>query len=415
MGLEVSHRLHVTSGSLDREATLPAIPGATRYHPPMLDRMGEQLQGALPLVAAGGLGGGIIGSKLLRLGGGGIFRGLVGAVAGALGGAGLTMGAAALVRGTGAHHAPDDASAARPGTSVAAREHVKVMTWNLHGGMGGPKEFGSSQEELDALAAAIEREHPDVVLLQEVDRFSTRSNWTDTLSELDQRLDPTSSVGASAMTTVLGRDQEVAVMTFNGFSVEDARNVVHPDPRGGGIGMRSRSLLNMGAGLVDHVFGTHHAKPLVDYQIRNTVDAMVRTPGGTSLRVLSGHYEWPNAKFDHQELEVGALARGLDAWRGPTIWGADFNVRSDSSDGADERRMMAGSGLRDTLRDATEADRVSMPGGSDNPAEAATARGGIDRIYASDHLRVTSARTVTEAGEASDHLPVVAELELAPG
>ena len=156
--------------------------------------------------------------------------------------------------------------------------------------------------------------------------------------------------------------------------------------------------------MVDAVTGSGLAEPSRDYQVRNTIEALVRTPEGNDVRVLSGHYEWPNERYDHQELQVGAIARGLSAWKGATILGGDFNVRATSGNGADERAMLAGPGLRDTGIDPETGERVNRtdPGG------------GIDRIYASSHARVVSAHVAVHAGDASDHLPFVTELELEP-
>jgi endonuclease/exonuclease/phosphatase family metal-dependent hydrolase len=417
MSLDISYRLHTTTGQPDRSVLLPELPGAGEHSPPMFDRMGEALQGAWPIVAAGSIGGGVIGSKLLRLGGGGIFRGIIGGIAGVLGGAALTMGTMALLRGN--DHAkpvvPD--GAVQASTEVATREHVKVMTWNIHGGMGGPGEYGGSEEEMDKLAEVIRREQPDIVLLQEVDDFAPRSTWSDNLAELDERLDPTSTVAGGAATNITGRDQHTAIMTFHGFEVEDARNVIHQDPRGGGFATRTRSLLNQGKGVIDHFFGTELEQQTDDYQVRNTMEGLVRTPGGSTVRVLSGHYEWPNGLYDHQDLQVGDMSRAIAAWHGPTIWGADFNIRDGVNRGAIERRLMAAAGLHDTFGDTPEYQKVSMVSGIATAVEGdpSAAEGGIDRIYASDHAKVLGTRVVREAADASDHLPVVTELELEPG
>lgn len=414
MSMEVSYRLNVSGRDPARESLLPPLPGATTYEPGTIDRIGEQVQSAWPLVAAGAIGGGVIGSKLLRAGSGGIFRGIVGGMVGVLGGASIAMAGLALARGMGDHVKPDPpVDAAVADTAVAAREKVKVMTWNVHGGMGGPKEFGSNEQELDALADVIRREQPDVLLLQEVDRFATRSNHTDVLAELDERLGADSAVGVTAMTQVTGRNQDVAVMTFNGFKVSDARNIVHPDSRGGGFDVRSAAFMRDAKILAGSIVGQDWSEG-ERYQVRNTIDAIVTTPGGTDVRVLSGHYEWPGP-IDHQARQVGTIAGALDAWKGPTIWGADFNVRARSEHGARERKIMTDAGLTDTFRGTPARAQVSMTRIANDPDEAATARGGIDRIYVSDHAKVTStARVVRDAGTASDHLPVVTEVELQP-
>ena len=246
MGMEISHRLHVTGADPDRSVTLPELPGSTLHSAPMLDRFGQQMQRTWPLAAASSIAGGVIGSKLLRMGGGGIFRGILGGLGGALAGASILTGGLALLRGdTSQHVAPLPVNSVVASTQVAERERVKVMTFNVHGGMGGPGGYFSTGGELDAIAEVIRREQPDVVLLQEVDHLAGRSNFADTLDEMDKRLDPTSSVGAAATTSIFGRDQHVAIMTFNDFTITDARNIIHQDPRGGGARLRMGATLNL--------------------------------------------------------------------------------------------------------------------------------------------------------------------------
>lgn len=407
MALEVSARLHVTSGELERSVALPPLPGGMQHSPSFLDRLGEAVAALAPVVGLGALGGALLGSLLARRGGTGAFGALLGGVTGALTGSAITTGALAAVRGDRAHDPAAPApGAAAPATEVRRREDVRVMTWNIHGGMGGSG-YGASRAELDALAAAVREQDPDVLVLQEVDRFATRSNWTDVMQELDERLNPDSAVAGSASTTVAGRNQDVAVMTFNGFDVTNARNIVHPDPRGGGLGTRARAFAADARRAVGSLLGRDWSQPQHRYQVRNTLEAMVRTPGGTDVRVLTGHYEWENPQFDHPRLQVGALAGVVGAWQGPTIWGGDFNVHSERPLGERERGYMADAGLTDAFEAvgmaADDRRRVTSPSGAR-----------IDRIYTSRHSVVRDVETL-EAGWASDHKAVVADLELVPG
>lgn len=410
--MEVSYRLHVAGDQPKRDAVLPELPGSTTYEPGMLDRIGEQFNDRSPMLLGAGIGGGALGAHLLRRGGGGIFRGLAGGIVGALAGVALGATGLALLHGIGDHRAP---ASVREGTvaqsEVREREHVKVMTYNLHGGMGGPEKFGSSGEELDRLAEVIRREDPDVLILQESDNAATRSNYVDTLDQLSKRLHPDSAVGGTAETTIVGREQDVAVMTFHGFRIQDARNIVHPDPRGGGSGVRFRAWLRDVKIAAGHVLGKDWATdPSVGYAVRNTLDTMIRTPKGNEVRVLGGHYEWPTAGVDHQQRQVGDVAGALDAWSGPTIWGADFNVQRATPEGRREQEIMANAGLHD----AFETAGVPITQRVSNPELRNPEGGGIDRIYASEHAKVQGARVVREAGDASDHLPVVTDLELQP-
>jgi endonuclease/exonuclease/phosphatase family metal-dependent hydrolase len=71
--------------------------------------------------------------------------------------------------------------------------------------------------------------------------------------------------------------------------------------------------------------------------------------------------------------------------------------------------------MHDTFGDTPLAKQDSDVTNRANPDPGVHADGGIDRIYASAQARVLDTRVVTEAGDASDHLPVVTELELQRG
>lgn len=413
--MEISYRLHIVGQKPTRDVTLPELPGSSSYEPGLIDSFGETLSESWPTLGVGGLAGGLAGAKLVnKFSGKGFFRtGLGGMVGVALGvfGTGIAL---AQLRGSDNHRKPS-VSGAGPvaSTKVETREDLRVMTYNLHGGMGGPKEFLSSDAEIDALAEAIKQEKPDVLVLQEVDRFSTRSNYRNVLKSLADRLDADSAVGAPAMTNATGREQDVAIMTFNGNTITDARNIIHQDPRGNGLSVRLSAALRDAKAGIGSIFGKKwNAGRRIE--VRNTVDAMVRTANGNSVRVLSGHYEWPGPGADHQARQVGSVAGALDAWSGPTIWGADFNVRNDSKPGERERQIMDEAGLRDSFEATDEEDRVPAKERSTHPGDAVGIRGGIDRIYVSSQFDVNQTWVSRDAGDASDHLPVVTDITLKP-
>jgi endonuclease/exonuclease/phosphatase family metal-dependent hydrolase len=412
VSMEVSYRLQVVGQQPTRDAVLPELPGSSGYSPSLLDRFGEQLQRSWPLIALGTIGGAVGGATLLRGAAGGMLRTIAGGAAGAIGGSLLTGSLLGALR-SGDHAKPRsvrEGEVASP--TPVADEQLRVMTYNVHGGTGGPGGMFTSEAELDALEEAIRREDPDVLLLQEVDRFAARSNYTDLLRELSDRLGADSAVGASAVTNVTGRDQHVAVMTFNGNTISDARNIVHQDPRGGGVGVRFGSFLRDAKAGVGSIVGKDWGSGERGYEVRNTIDTLIRTPAGNAVRFLSGHYEWPSEHVDHQQRQVGAVAGALDAWDGPTIWGADFNVRTASDWGAKEVRIMGDAGLRDAFDAVPEAERLPIPERSTHPERATDSDGGIDRVYVSDQFDVDRAYVARDAGDASDHLPVVADVRL---
>lgn len=399
----VSYYVHTEGPGVTGDTAMPALSHARAYSPPIFDRIGESLRDHAPLVAAAGIAGGLAGILTLRHGGAGRLLQSLGAVGGLIVGAGALTGAATLLAGN--RHTSPPADAPAPEPLVKANEQVKVMTYNLHGGQGGEGQHFSSAQEMDALAKVIEREDPDVLLVQELDRSSVRSNFRNELGELTSKLHPDGAVAAATQTSIIGRQQEVGVMTFNGFTVSNARNLVLQDAETAGSPHRMKANTEM---LIDQArkrLGMEPIKRPPESQPRNTIDTMVHTPKGTDVRVLAGHYQWPVAGRNFQEEQVSSVAQNLDGWEGATIMGADFNMRSSSPLVQKEIAALASAGLSDTFTSAGVGLKDSRRGTSPNG-------GGIDRIYASSQAAVRDIHVVTDDGWASDHHPVVADLEL---
>src|SRR5215210_2220554 len=69
--------------------------------------------------------------------------------------------------------------AARPLSAAPASKSLRVMTYNIHVGIGMDKKLN-----LQRIADVINREHPDLVGLQEVDRGVKRTEGKDEIAEL---------------------------------------------------------------------------------------------------------------------------------------------------------------------------------------------------------------------------------------
>jgi endonuclease/exonuclease/phosphatase family metal-dependent hydrolase len=306
---------------------------------------------------------------------------------------------------------PPPAAPPAPSPPPSTLEQIKVMTYNLHGGMG-ERGYLSSTKELDALANSIRSEQPDVLLLQEVDHNTIRSNGRDVLSDLAKRLQPTAAVNAPAAMKATGESQGVGVMTFNGFSIDNARNLIHPDPIGTGPIRRAKGALTDARKAVGKLLGRNlvGSKTTASYFPRNTIDTIVTTPRGQAIRVLSGHYSGPTKQVDYQSEQFLPLAHTLQAWNGPTILGADFNIRSANERGKWERSALGAAGLIDAFAGAGikpgDQRRLSTTSKS-SPAD-------IDRIYSSKHFGVKDVHVVQEKAAASDHHPVVSTFEFDP-
>lgn len=369
-------------------AALPQVSDLDVHEPALIDRFGDQVRDRWPVIAGSGIAGIALGA---------VTRGGLGALAGGILGATLAMGF-----GMATAHRSVETSAARAGAatadpSVRTSEALRVMSINLHGGMGPEGAEGSDGDKLDRLARYIETQDPDVVLVQEADLFAPRSNRTDTLGELARRLHADGAVAVAPATRLSGHQEATGVLTFNGTTVADARGIVAADPHGDGSVRRMLASIGRAP----------------DHHPRSTTEALVTTPGGTNIRVMSAHDNWQMGDIDPTDREVAPVAAAIGEWSGPTIYGGDFNVEGASASAAKEARFLGDVGLRDafTERGIPLGDARRATFGSGTPSEE------LDRIYASRHFEAHDARVVdfpADEPEPSDHRAVVVDYRLAP-
>jgi hypothetical protein len=243
-----------------------------------------------------------------------------------------------------------------------------------------------------------------------------RSNYHDTLDELAHRLHPTGAAFTPRGSMSTGRQEGTGLLAFNGVKIADARGIISEDPYGDGVVRRTHTAITGGIRGVRETQLHQDLPPasgMPDYFPRVTTDAMLETPAGNHVRVLGGHYNGPSDETDYQGAQVKPVAELADDWAGPTIWGADWNVRSGSAHGDSERAIMAAAGLHDSFDDVG-----IKPNDPKRHSFGDTPRVSIDRIYVSKQVGVDGVHVSPyPAGEpaASDHHPVVADLHLRPG
>lgn len=422
--IEIGSSVRIAGGTgLPRHFVLPQIPNAQDERLSPVEWFGQMLSNSLPLFAGSSAAGAILGMRLGRNGSiGRVGGGLLGAVGGTAIAAGV---AASLHRFRGEDEVTGSGGVAPLPTETVTREGIRVLTFNIHGGQGGPGERKPSTRTLDAIAETIRREHPDVVLLQEVDDTTARSLFRDEFNELARRLSPDGAAWADPTRQITGRGQGVAVMTFNGFTVDNARDIHAPDPWGDGFLRRT-------AGTIGSVWNALDRKltfvdlpdltgPWSGFMPRNAIDTVVRTPAGNTVRVLSTHlsgFTDRPAPSTSQAVQLPPITSAINAWSGPTILGGDFNVRASSQYGKYERAELERVGMHDAFSEVgiapNDQRRDSMV-----PKEAlsgGTARtAAIDHIYASSQLRAKKAYVVDMDPRVSDHRPVVTDFVLEPG
>lgn len=236
-----------------------------------------------------------------------------------------------------------------------ARKTLRVMTYNIHVGVGLDKRL-----DLQRIADVINRERPDLVGLQEVDRGVKRTEGKDEVTEL-------------------------AKMTRMDFAF--AHNL---DYQGGqyGVAILSRFLIQK----IDHQKYENRREAERRGMIRIEVEV-----AGRIISFVTTHLDYQDK--DGRFFETEQLLRLLVDVKGPLIVVGDFN---DEPAGSAYRLMLT------KFDDAWISSRANGAGLS-YPAENPLKR--IDYIfYRRDNIRAKKAWVVNTF--ASDHIPVMAELEI---
>jgi endonuclease/exonuclease/phosphatase family metal-dependent hydrolase len=269
---------------------------------------------------------------------------------------------------------------------------LRVMTYNIRHGRGNDtdtrgeagKQFSKSDFGLDLgrIAAVIRSVNPDIVALQEVDRFWSRSAGQDQPAALAAMLQMDVCYGANM---VLQGDadsrapREYGVATLTRHPIRRSRNTLLPVPEG--------------------------------WEPRGLLEAHVHVAGVGEVLVLNTHFQ-----VGRQGLEQEAVQQRLDQARAaveriressvPVVLMGDFNADPSAEEMAPFRAANI------ALSDAWE---VAGDGGAGltNPAHPdVPAAHRIDAILVTSEFSIAHAEVLDNVlvRMASDHFPVVAEL-----
>jgi endonuclease/exonuclease/phosphatase family metal-dependent hydrolase len=239
---------------------------------------------------------------------------------------------------------------------ASARAKLRVMTYNIHVGVGMDKRL-----DLQRIADVINREHPDLVGLQEVDRGVTRTQGVDEIAEL-------------------------ARLTQMEYAF--AHNL---DYQGGQYGVAILSRLP--------ILKTDHRMYLNKREAERR--GMIRIEVNRNGRDLSFATTHLDYKYeDGRIFEAGQLVDLLKGQNVPTILVGDFNVEPTG----DSYKLVAGY-FHDVWLDNKAKER-----GPTYPADRPAKR--IDYIFYKTNSGVRARKAWTINTQASDHVPVVADLEI---
>jgi endonuclease/exonuclease/phosphatase family metal-dependent hydrolase len=247
----------------------------------------------------------------------------------------------------------NNTQASRP---VPAKQILRVMTYNIHVGVGMDKKL-----DLQRIADVISNARPDIVGLQEVDRGVKRTEEKDEIAEL-------------------------AKMTQMHFAF--AHNL---DYQGGqyGVAILSRFPIMR----IDH--RKFENKRVAERRGMLRVELNVN---GRALNFVTTHLDY---QYDDSRLfETEQLLNFLADVKGPLIVAGDFN---DEPTGSSYRLLV--SSFDDVwIRTNAKSEGFSYP--SDKPVKR------IDYIFARKGSGVKAKRAWMVNTLASDHLPVVADVEI---
>lgn len=242
-------------------------------------------------------------------------------------------------------------STERAAAAPARRPSLRVMTYNVHVGIGMDK-----RNDLARIAEVIRRERPDLVGLQEIDRGVERTGRVDQIAELAR---------------------------LTGMEYAFAPNLRF---QGGwyGVAVLSRHPILS----IDHRRFQH----LREAERRGMLRVEVRVRGRV-VNFVNTHLDYQHA--DNRLYETRQLLDALREVRAPLVVVGDFN----DEPAGDSRQLM----LR-SFADAWQADGAGLTYPADKPAKR------IDYVFAGPPFRVR--RSWVPQTLASDHLPLVADLEL---
>lgn len=249
---------------------------------------------------------------------------------------------------------------------------IRIVTYNIKSGRYQP-------HGLEAVARTIQSLSPDILALQEVDEDMRRTSGVAQTDWLSRRLRMT-ALFAPAM-AYDGGQYGIALLSRYPISTHQSRRLyqpVYPD-----AASRPR----------------HDSEPRVMLGVRLLLPD-TRPQGGLPLSVVVAHL---GLTQDQRLLQLRELSDFSLPWAssGPLVVLGDFNCEPDAPELAP---------LRASLVDACAAQGVAGDARITFPLDSEPAA--IDYIWVSPTMHIISAKVVHDETQASDHFPLVVDVEL---
>jgi endonuclease/exonuclease/phosphatase family metal-dependent hydrolase len=255
-------------------------------------------------------------------------------------------------------------ASAEAAAGTGREHHIRVASFNIHHGVG-----LDGRLDLERIAGVIEAQAPDVVGLQEVDRhFGERSRFVDQARWLAERLDMHVVFGANLDLEPLtpgAERRQYGTAILSRHRIREWRNTLLPRPAGG--------------------------------EQRGLLEAVINVRG---VRVRAYNTHLQHNSQEERLAQVAAIRSIVAEARESVVLVGDLNATPDSPEiGAITED------LADAWAQAGEGDGFTY--------DAETPHARIDYVLTSSDVVARTAAVVTS--DASDHLPVVADLVLPGG
>lgn len=242
---------------------------------------------------------------------------------------------------------------------------LRVLVYNIHAG-----KDAKQVDNLERVAALIKEQNADVVLLQEVDKFTQRSGKVDQLAKLEQLTGLNGTFGKSL--DYQGGDYGIAILSRWPLTASQTTSlkVEPPQARAGG-----------------------------SKEPRVALSAVMHSPHGP-ITLVNTHIDASrDDTYRKQEApQVIAIAKAALAQGRTVLVGGDFNSTPDS----DVQKAVRDQGMRDAWSECGKGEGLTYP--DDVPVKR------IDYLYLTGKLSCTSAQVLES--RASDHRGVLFVVKL---
>lgn len=245
--------------------------------------------------------------------------------------------------------------------SVAPAPPLRVLVYNMHAG-----KDAAGVESVARIAEVVTAAKADVVLLQEVDRGTTRSGGVDQVAMLTRLTGLHGAFGKSL--DYQGGEYGIAILSRWPIVAQQVVPLIVNPPQ-------------------ERAGGSHEPRVALIVE--------TRTPAGP-LEIINTHID-ASREDVYRVQEAGDLVQSI-AGRSAAVRlvGGDFNSTPDSR----VHETMTRAGFRDAFAKCGSGDGKTYPDGV--PAKR------IDYLWLSGSLRCSSARVIDT--RASDHRPVLVEV-----